>query len=85
MKTINTIIICLAVMVVSGYFGFEARKRATDNLVAVVNVAGLDGSENGVRIRAVVASTWGGQITNIAILRDHVVVMGTEGSRQWWP
>lgn len=68
-------------------FGWQARLKSTEQLVAILNVAGLDGSENGQRVAAQVASSWGGTITNVAVINagayHYVRSDGTKGTRLW--
>lgn len=65
----------------------ETRKRtaAAEQISGIIGVAGLDGPENGERIRARLQSAWGGTLTNITITPDHVEAHGTRGSRRWYP
>lgn len=67
----------------------ETRKRAAaaEHIAGIIAVAGLDGMENGERIRAVMARTesaWGGRITNVIVGTNFVKSIGTKGSRQWF-
>ena len=78
-------------LIVVGAIGLlteRAHRDYSERLCALVGLAGVDGAENGDRIRRRalgLESVACGQITNVLIMPDHVTVFGTKGSRSWYP